>query len=85
VTYRTTEGIFSIHIFLEAYDLAMMTVSFFFINFFSKQIVFQKNGQSLALPVLRYVQARGRTCFPWSPLEAALSISKFCFLFTRFF
>jgi hypothetical protein len=40
---------------LEAYDLVMMAISFLFNNFFSKQIVFHKKGQSLELPVLRYV------------------------------
>jgi len=60
-----------------------MPVHFVFINsVLKKTVLTKKKNERWRLTVLPQAEAKGR--YPWPPLEVALSISTFCFLFTRY-
>jgi hypothetical protein len=66
-----------------------MAVSFIFINYFTKNRFLKKKKKKRLTKIDSAASSGGKgnltyfTYIPWRPLEAALSISTFRFLFTR--
>ena len=71
--------------FYETYDLGLITFSFVFLHSFKKNRLTRK--LKIKIDSAAPSEGQGRLAyvviFSWPPLEAALSISKFFFLFTH--